>query len=181
MKKKSTWLVVSCSMVGALLLASCAPAVTEEEEEVTEGAETLVPDYSFTVLEFRELVGVEVEGGEEGEVEMKWIPATGVIDGQEKALTSRYFKENTFVVPGELGGVELHFEWTEEGSKLCEQITQRLIGKPMGIFIDGEPLLGDDGQPIAPIVQSVIRDRGQIEGLSLNEATELSRLLNAAR
>ena len=37
MKKKILWLVVSCSMVAALLLASCAPAVTEEEP-VTEEA-----------------------------------------------------------------------------------------------------------------------------------------------
>ena len=144
-------------------------------------AETLVPDYSFTVLEFRELVEVEVKGGEEGEVEMKWIPATGVIDGQEKALTSRYFKENTYVARDSIGGVELLFKWTGEGSKLCEQITQRLIGKPMGIFVDGEPLLGEDGKPIAPIVQSVLRDSGRITGLSRNEATELSRRLNAAR
>ena len=32
MKKKIIWLLVSCLVVAALLLASCAPAVTEEEE-----------------------------------------------------------------------------------------------------------------------------------------------------
>ena len=32
MKKKIIWLVVSCLMVAALVLASCGPA--EEEEEV---------------------------------------------------------------------------------------------------------------------------------------------------
>ena len=34
MRKKIVWLVVSCLMVAALVLASCGPAVTEEEEEV---------------------------------------------------------------------------------------------------------------------------------------------------
>lgn len=36
MKKKVVWLVVSCLMVLALVLASCAPAVVEEEEVVEE-------------------------------------------------------------------------------------------------------------------------------------------------
>jgi len=34
MKRKIVWLVVSCLMAAALVLASCAPAVVEEEEEV---------------------------------------------------------------------------------------------------------------------------------------------------
>ncbi len=33
MSKKIVWLVVSCLMVAALVLASCSPAVTEEEKE----------------------------------------------------------------------------------------------------------------------------------------------------
>ncbi len=126
------------------------------------------------LLEFRELV--EGEGGE-----MEWVPATATIDGKEKELTSSYFKENTYVARDNMGRLLLIFEWDEEGSKLSEQITERLIGKPLGIFLSGEPLLGEDGQPIAPIVQEKITSRGQIEGLSYNEATELSKLLNAGR
>jgi len=43
MKKKSIWLVVSCLMVAVLVMTSCGPAVTEEEEEelVTEEAVSL--------------------------------------------------------------------------------------------------------------------------------------------
>jgi len=127
------------------------------------------------LLEFREQV--EGEGGE-----MEWVPATAIVDGQEKVLTSAYFKENTEVVPHQLTGVPLLiFEWNEEGSKLSEEITGRLIGKPLGIFLGDEPLLGEDGQPIAPIVHATIIDRGQIEGLSWNEARDLSKLLNAGR
>jgi preprotein translocase subunit SecD len=126
------------------------------------------------LLEFRELV--TDENGEE-----KWVPATAIINGEEKELTSAYFKENTYVTTDDFGRPILVFEWNKEGSKISGEVTERLIGKPLGIFLSGEPLLGDDGQPIAPIVRSKITDRGQIEGLSLNEATELSSLLNAGR
>ena len=126
------------------------------------------------LLEFRELV-ID-ENGEE-----QWIPATGTIDGQEKVLNSSYFKENTYVTTDPFSGVLLIFEFDEEGARLSEEITGRLIGQPLGIFEGDEPLLGEDGQPIAPIIQSVISDKGQIEGLSLNEASELSKQLNAGR
>ena len=111
----------------------------------------------------------------------KWKPATAVIDGQEKELTSSYFKTNTSVTRDSMGSILLVFEWDEEGSKLSEAITSRLIDKPLGIFDGEEPLRGDDGRPIAPTVRSVITDRGQIEGLSLKEATDLSKQLNAGR
>ncbi len=126
------------------------------------------------LLEFREQI-IDENG------EAKWIPATGSIDGQEKALTSSLFKENTFVDRDSFGRILLVFEWDEEGAELSEQITSRLIGKPLGIFEGDEPLRGDDGLPIAPIIQSVITARGQIDGLSWNEATELSSQLNAGR
>ena len=122
------------------------------------------------LLEFRELTEDE-----------EWVPATGLIGGEEKELTSAYFNENTYVSTGEFGEVLLVFEWNKEGSQLSGEITGGMIGEPLGIFLSGEPLLGDDERPIAPIVRSKITDRGQIEGLSLNEASELSLLLNAGR
>jgi preprotein translocase subunit SecD len=143
------------------------PGVSE-----TEKAKKLIGQTAL--LEFRERI-VDENG------ETKWVPATALVNGQEKALTSAYFRENTYVTTDEFGRVLLIFEWNKEGSKLSEQITSRLIGKPLGIFLSGEPLLGDDGRPIAPIVRSKITYRGQIEGLSLNEAQELSQLLNAGR
>ena len=121
------------------------------------------------LLEFREKVGGE------------WIPATGTIGDEEKVLNSSYFKENTYVDHDQFGRILLIFEFDNEGAELSEQITGRLIDQPLGIFEGDEPLRGDDGEPIAPIVRSVISDRGQITGLSLNEATELSKQLNAGR
>jgi preprotein translocase subunit SecD len=110
-----------------------------------------------------------------------WKPVTGTVDGEEKELTSAYFKENTYVDRDNLGRILLIFEWNDTGSKLFEGITTRLMNKPLGIFLGDEPLLGEDGRPIAPIIRAVITERGQIEGLSFGEATELSQLLNAGR
>ncbi len=110
-----------------------------------------------------------------------WIPATGIINGEEKALTSSYFKSNTQVGIDEYGKITLVFEWNEEGAVLSEQITERLIGQQLGIFEGDDPLLGENGQPIAPVIQNVISDRGQITGLSQQDALSLSSQLNAGR
>jgi preprotein translocase subunit SecD len=150
------------------------PGITEMEK-----AKKLIGQTA--ILEFGELI-------ENGEGEAKWTddlgnwkPTTAVVDGEEKELTSVYFKENTYVNTDNLGRVILVFEWDDTGSKLFEQITKRLMNKPLGIFLGNDPLLGEDGRPIAPTVRAVITNRGQIEGLSFKEATELSRLLNAGR
>jgi preprotein translocase subunit SecD len=121
------------------------------------------------LLEFRELVDGE------------WIPAVGTVNGVEKILNSSLFTTNTYVKVNDFGQVLLIFEWTAEGAILSEEITGRLIGQRLGIFEGDQPLLGDDGQPIAPVVNSVITDKGEISGLSLNEAQEISSQLNAGR
>ncbi|MHC1579003.1 MAG: protein translocase subunit SecD [Dehalococcoidia bacterium] len=128
----------------------------------------------FTVLEFREQ---DSEGN--------WVPATGTVrvNGEEKelVLSSRYFKENTYVTMSQLNEVYLRFEMDETGAQLFEQISTRLRGKRLAIFLGDEPLHGEDGHIIAPTVEAVIKDKGQIEGLSLVDAQELSRVLNAGR
>jgi preprotein translocase subunit SecD len=135
---------------------------------------------SVALLEFGELVTDNETFRWENELG-KWKPATAVIDGVEKELTSRYFKTSTHVTQDNLGAVLIVFEWDKEGSQLSEAITTRLMNKPLGIFEGDESLLGEDGKPIAPYVRAVITSNGQIEGLSLNEATRLSKQLNAGR
>jgi preprotein translocase subunit SecD len=135
------------------------------------------------VLEFRELAKDE-EGNiildDEGNA--VWIPATGTVDGVEKALTSSLFNENTYVDRNsQTGEIRLVFEWTAEGAILSEEITTRLLHQPLGIFEGDQPLLGEDGEPIAPTIEDIITDTGHITGLSLNEAQELSSQLNAGR
>ena len=132
------------------------------------------------LLEFGELATEDEEVRWENELG-RWKPATGTINGQEKALNSSYFRENTFVDRDNFGRILLVFEWDEEGSQLSEEITSRMIGKRLGIFEGDAPLLGEDGLPIAPTVQGVITDSGQITGLSWNEAAELSKQLNLGR
>jgi preprotein translocase subunit SecD len=132
------------------------------------------------LLEFGELAADDEEAKWEN-VLGRWKPATAVIDGEEKTLTSRYFKENTYLSQDSLGRMELVFEWDEEGSRLSEEITTRLLQQPLGIFEGEEALKGEDDRPIAPIIQAVISDRGVITGLSLNEASGLSIQLNAGR
>ncbi|MFC1933883.1 protein translocase subunit SecD [Chloroflexota bacterium] len=132
------------------------------------------------ILEFGELASDNETARWENE-SGRWKPVTAVINGEEKELTSRYFKTSTQVGRDNLGRTELYFEWDEEGSQLSEEITGRLIDKPLAIFDGDEPLRGEDGRPIAPIVRSTIVDRGVIEGLTLNDATRLSRQLNFGR
>jgi len=111
-----------------------------------------------------------------------WKPAVGTVNGQQLELTSAYFKQNTSLdVNSTTGQVVLNFQWDDTGTQLFTQITTRLVGKQLGIFSGDQPLLGDDGKPIAPVVKSVISDRGIIEGLSQQEATQLSKLLNLGR
>jgi len=133
------------------------------------------------LLEFGELVADEEEEAKWENERGRWKPATAEVNGETKELTSTYFEENTYVDTDNFGRILLVFEWNEEGSKLSEQITGRLLGQPLGIFLGTEALLGDDEMPIAPIIQAKITDRGQIEGLSRGEATEMSQLLNAGR
>ncbi len=131
------------------------------------------------ILEFGELI---LEGEARWENELgKWQPATAVIDGEEKTLSSRYFKENTYVTRDSSGEILLVFEWDEEGSKISTEVTERLLGKQLGIFEGSHTLRSADGRPIAPFVNGVVIDSGQIERLSLDDAILLSRQLNYGR
>ena len=132
------------------------------------------------LLEFGEMASENEEARWENTLG-RWKPATAIIDGEEKELTSRYFKENTYVTRDNLGKILLVFEWDKEGSQLSAEITSRLIDKQLGIFEGDNALLGESGRPIAPVVRSTITDRGQIEDISLNDATSLSQQLNAGR
>ena len=124
----------------------------------------------FTILEFRE----QDAGG-------NWTPATGIVNNETLILTSRYFRENTDIAIDQYGKPLLVFEWDEIGAQLSEQVTTRLLNRQLAIYLGDEPLRGEDGQIIAPVVRAVIEDKGQIEGLSLADATVLKDLLNAGR
>lgn len=101
-----------------------------------------------------------------------WVPATGVIDGEEKALSGKYLLPNCYVDPEPVTGEPVvAFEWDEEGAELFSQITGRLIEQPLGIFLDNELIS-------APTVKAQIRERGIIEGLTWSDAQTLAIQLN---
>ena len=103
-----------------------------------------------------------------------WIPAVAKgSDGVEKELLGKYFKPNAAVVlDPQTNEPQVSFEWTSEGAELFEQITKRNLQKPLGIFLDNQPIS-------SPIVQAVIRDRGVITGLDIDEARTLAIQLNS--
>ncbi len=126
-------------------------------------------------LDFRELV-VDASGkpvlDADGKEQWTIAKAKGS-DGQERELTGKYLKPNAQVVlEPQTNKPEVAFEWNSEGATLFEQITQRNLQKPLGIFLDNQLIS-------APTVQSVIKDKGVITGLNLQEANTLAIQLNS--
>jgi len=102
-----------------------------------------------------------------------WMVSTGTIEGDEIPLTGQYLKPNAFVdINQQTGEPVVRFEWDETGAKLFSQVTGRLIGQPLAIFLD-------DVLISAPTVQAQIGASGIIEGLNVSEAEILAIQLNA--
>ncbi len=101
-----------------------------------------------------------------------WVQAYGVVDGIPLALTGRFLRPNAFISSDLLGNPQVAFEWRDEGPELFEQITSRMIDRPLGIFLDEELLS-------SPTVNAVIRERGVITGVPLERARSLVVQLNS--
>lgn len=99
------------------------------------------------------------------DAEGQWVQATGVINGNVVPLTSRYLKPNAQVTSDQIGQPLVMFEWQGDGPELSKQITERLMGQPLGIFLDSE-------QIAAPTVQGVIEEQGTISGMPLTSLAE---------
>jgi preprotein translocase subunit SecD len=96
-------------------------------------------------------------------------------DGEERELTGEYLKLARTDIDPYSGSPLVVFEWDSEGAYLFEQITGRNLQKPLAIFLDDEMIS-------APIVQSIISDRGQIEfnrPVAMAEAETLAIQLNS--
>jgi preprotein translocase subunit SecD len=88
-------------------------------------------------------------------------------------MDGKYVKKAA-AAPTGAGGYKIDFEMTSEGAKLFGQLTQRLVGKPLGIFFDGQPV----SQPV--VQEPILGGVGQITGdFTLKEAQELANYLNA--
>ena len=101
----------------------------------------------------------------------------------ERLLDGRFLRLGDIFVDFEpvLNRPVLAFAWNSEGAEISEQVTTRLAENrmPLANFLDGEPIRGEDGTILAPTVQGTITSQGQITGLSLNDAQDLSTLLSA--
>jgi len=104
---------------------------------------------------------------------LQWVPATGTgSDKKEKALTGHFLKANARV---ELMTAEpvVAIEFNSEGGKLFGEITGRLVGLPMAIFMDEEIIS-------APTIRSHITGGSAvIEGVPLDEGRTLAIQLNS--
>jgi SecD/SecF fusion protein len=107
-----------------------------------------------------------------------WVPATGTLHGKTVELTDAYIKKFATVRISN-GQFYLNFSWNPDGSILSSEITQRLIGKPMGMFLGDEAITGADGNIIAPIILDPITTEVEITGLDEVDARQLQNLINA--
>jgi preprotein translocase subunit SecD len=107
-----------------------------------------------------------------------WTPAKGTLNGAPTIMTGAFLRSNASISFDNLNQPVLSFSMTDDGAKVFGSLSQRLIGAPLATFLDGEPIRGDDGQILAPNIQSQITDRGETTGLSVNDAKRLKTFLN---
>ncbi len=107
-------------------------------------------------------------GGPEGTGEILWERATA----QGQALTGAFVRPNGASVDRTRTPLVV-VEFTDEGSRLLEEITSQMVGFPLGIFLDDEFIAGPT------VGQSVSTGDMAIGGLSLSAANLLAIHLNA--
>ncbi len=89
-------------------------------------------------------------------------------------LSGKYVKRADVNFNNTTGAPTIGLEFTDDGAKLFENITERNVGKPLAIFLDGEAMS-------APRVnEKIVGGRAQITGnFSIDEARQLVRRFNA--
>lgn len=118
-------------------------------------------------LEFREFKDEEVEPGTFPTLEN--TKPSGV-DGTDLKRASPDFQQAG--QGQDQGGPVVRFELKGESADKFRELTKRIIGKPLVVFLDDTPIS-------APTVQSEIGGEGVITGVSADEAKRLAIQLNA--
>lgn len=118
-------------------------------------------------LEFR-----EVQQDEKATSTASFIPT---------ALNGRYVQSAQVGRDTNTGIPEIDFTLNDEGGKLFEQITEANIGKPICLFIDGQPIIPDSINDSCPRVQSKISGgKARITGqFSIARAQQIVERFNA--
>lgn len=103
-------------------------------------------------------------------------------------LTGKYLEKAQLSFDQTTSQPQIQLQFTEEGTELFEEITERNTGKPLAIFLDGMSIVDTDGDNeitfndfYAPIVQGKITGgRAVITGnMNISKAKEIIRRLNS--
>jgi preprotein translocase subunit SecD len=107
---------------------------------------------------------------------------------KDTGLTGAQFK-HAQAIPTVAGGIwRVSFEFKPEGAKKFAALTQRLVGRQIGIFLDGQPTDREpDGTPVAigkyhgvNVKEPILGGTGEITGsFSREQAVDLALKLNA--
>ncbi len=110
----------------------------------------------------------------EPQFRLDWQIATEVVDGEEVELTGDRLEPGSAQVGFNptTGAPEVYFQMDSQGREAFRLLSRRLIGQPLGIFLDGEAIL-------SPTIQAEIPTSPRITGLDLEEAQILAIQLNA--
>ncbi|PJE75821.1 protein translocase subunit SecD [Candidatus Uhrbacteria bacterium CG10_big_fil_rev_8_21_14_0_10_48_11] len=89
-------------------------------------------------------------------------------------LSGKQLDKATVVFAQQTNQPQVQLRFNAEGSKLFEEITQRDIGKPVGIFLDGQPI------SVPTVQQAIVGGEAVITGsFTIDEAKLLAQRLNA--
>jgi len=147
---------------------------TEEESEII-------------LNKITELQAVQENGGDISQI-ADWQTAFQNPYFKPTELTGKYLKSSSVVFDQTTYKPEIQLKFNDEGSKIFEQITERNIGKPLAIYLDGMSIIDtsgdgkiDAGDLYAPVVQGKITGgEAVITGdMSTQKANEIARRLNS--
>lgn len=118
-------------------------------------------------LEFREL-----KRGPDGQPLS--TSTISMLDFETTNLNGQYVKRATMIFDPNTNQPQVSLEFNDEGAKIFEELTERNIGQPIAIFLDGSPIS-------APTVREKITGgQAQITGnFTADEAKQLVRRFNA--
>ncbi len=127
-----------------------------------------------------ELAGIPVEQA------IKQIGETPLLDFREVTqigtstaflptqLSGRYLKKAQMTFDQTIGTPSISLEFNDEGAKIFEELTARNIGKPIAIFLDGQPI------EVPTVQEKISGGTAQITGkFSVDEARTMVERFNA--
>jgi len=101
-------------------------------------------------------------------------PKTAADPWKNTKLSGEHLKRASMVFDSQSGLPVVNIEFNSEGSKLFEEITERNVGRPVAIFLDGELISAPNVQ------QKISGGSATISGnFTIAEAQDLTRRLNA--